>query len=341
MKKIAPAPDGVQMGKEPPVRAVRSRKRRKIGVIVLLVLVLLLAAGGGYLLFYTHVQPLSLPALPAHLTATDLGLASWQDYQHPLPASPLSNPNLPQTPQANPALALLEDAAGQALVRQGQLDRGLAYLRASAQADPNNLRYANDYRLALRDHGRYDEEESFFARQAQQVKTANTAISLALTYVDDMRSCPKPPDGLVCQAQDSSRSISVLDEVLAQHPYNIIARYARGLNHLYWPNLMGHLPKAQVDLQYAVALTHFSSTIGSVFTPLAYTALGDVFAKDGQLEQARNVWLNGKLVVSDTTLLDSRLAIPQNQLVNEESGPLRGLGVYVDTDLAVFWKSGR
>ena len=156
-----------------------------------------------------------------------------------------------------------------------------------------------------------------------------------------MRSCSAPPDGLVCQAQESSRSINILDTVLAAHPYNVVARFARGLNHLYWPSLMGHLPLAQVDLQYAVALGKLPSAMSSAFAPQAYMALGDVFAKDGQVEKARNVWLNGKAVVSDSSMLDSRLAIATNQLVNEENGPLRGLGVFVDTSLAIFWKTGR
>lgn len=319
----------------------RSRFLRRTTFVVLLVLVCLLIAAGGYLLFLPHVQPLALPTLPAKLTDSDIGLAGWHDYQLPLPTDPLNDPRLPATPQVSAPLALLEDAAGQELLHQGQLDRGLAYLRAAAQSAPDNLRYNNDYRVALRDHQRYADEESYFSQLAQHVKTANTTISLALTYVDEMRACPKPPDGLVCQAQDSSRSISLLDEVLAEHPYNIVARYARGLNHLYWPSLMGHLPKAQTDLQYAVVLTHPLSTISQAFTPLAYTALGDVFAKDGQVEKARNVWLNGKEIVSSPSLLDARLNIAQSQLFDAENTTIRGLGVYVDTDVAIFWQTGR
>jgi tetratricopeptide (TPR) repeat protein len=328
-------------GQTLPKRSPSGTRRRRALVIVLSVLALLVVAAGGYLVFRPQVQPLSLPALPAHLSADELGLANWQDYQRPLPTDPLSNPKLPRSPQVNTNLALLEDASGQVLIRQGQLGRGLAYLQAAAQAEPDNLRYANDYRIALRDHGRYGEEETFFSHQAQLVSTPNTAINLALVYVDEMRACPKPPDGLVCQALDSSRSIGVLDNILTRQPYNIIARYARGLNHLYWPSLMGHLPKAQADLQYAVALTRPLGSISSAFIPLAYAALGDVFAKDGQVDPARNIWLNGKSGVPSASILDSRLSIPHDQLVSEENGPLRGLGVYVDTDLSIFWKSGR
>ncbi len=324
-----------------PKRPPRPTRLRRAMLIVLSVLALLVVAAGGYLVFRPRVQPFALPSLPARLSVADLGLANWQDDQRPLAADPLSNPHLPRSPHVNTTLALLEDAAGQALIGQGRLERGLAYLQAAAQTEPDSLRYANDYRIALRDLGRYGEEETFFSRQAQLVRAPNTSISLALVYVDEMRSCPKPPDGLVCQAQDSFRSISLLDNMLIRQPYNIIARYARGLNHLYWPTLMGHLPRAQVDLQYAVVLARRLGSIGSAFLPLAYAALGDVFAKDGQINAARNIWLNGKSVAPGPSILDSRLAIPQDQLVNEENGPLRGLGVYVDTDLSIFWKSGR
>lgn len=317
-----------------------SSARRKL-LIVSIGVVLLIGIAGGYLLFQQRVQPLTLPHLPAHLSIDDLGLTNWQDYQHPLPTDPLSNTQLPTSPVIDPALAELEDAAGQSLIHQGILDRGLSYLRAAAQSIPDNLRYSNDYRLALRDHKLYTDEITFFSLQAQKVVTANTAISLALTYVDEMRSCPPPPDGLVCQAQNSSRSISELDKVLEQHPYNIIAHFARGLNHLYWPSLMGHLPRAETDLEYAVALTQVQGVIGNAFSIQAYVALGDVFAKGGQISQARNIWLNGKLANANATNLDQRLSIPNDQLVNAENNTLRGLGVYVDTNIAIFWQPGR
>jgi hypothetical protein len=146
--------------------------------------------------------------------------------------------------------------------------------------------------------------------------------------------------GLVCQAQDSYNSISILDKVLQANPYNIVARFARGLNHLYWPTLMEHLPKAQQDLQYAVALSKVQSKIGPDFVPQSYVALGDVFAKSGNTKEARNVWLNGLHATQNQTLLQQRLAIPQDQLQGQESQQLRGLGVYVDTDISIFWKKG-
>ncbi|HZO74542.1 MAG TPA: hypothetical protein VFB60_20225 [Ktedonobacteraceae bacterium] len=328
----------------PSIPSASSKRRSRLLLAVWLLLLmpmLLLLVSGVYLFLRPRVQALSLPRLPAHLTESDLGLANWHEYQQPLPPQPLSDPHLPATPQVDSSLALLEDAAGQALLTTGQVERGLAYLQAAAQSDPENLRYNNDYRVALRDHQRYTTEYTYFSQLAQHTHSPNVLIGLALTYVDQMRSCPTPPDGLVCQAQESSRSISILDTVLAAHPYNVVARFARGLNHLYWPNLMGHLPLAQVDLQYAVALSKLPSAMSSAFAPQAYMALGDVFAKDGQVEKARNVWLNGKAVVSDSSMLDSRLAIATNQLVNEENGPLRGLGVFVDTSLAIFWKTGR
>ncbi|HLZ55510.1 MAG TPA: hypothetical protein VKR06_01070 [Ktedonosporobacter sp.] len=324
-----------------PARPPRRRLRRTFILALLTLVVLLLVGLGGYLVLRPRVQPLSLPALPAHINEADLGLTGWQDYQRPLPPIALNSFDWLQPPTIDSQQALLEDAAGQALIGQGQLVHGLSYLRAAAQSSPDNLRYNDDYRLALRDHGQYAEEEAFFSQQAARIKTPNTAISLAMAYVDEMRACPRPPDGLVCQAQNSSRSIDVLNSVLAQHPYNIIARYGRGLNHLYWPSAMGHLPRAQDDLQYAIALLQPLGSISSTFPPLAYAALGDVFAKDGQVDAARNVWLSGKNALPNAALLDSRLNIALDQLVGEENGPLRGLGVYVDTKLAIFWQSGR
>ncbi len=290
----------------------------------------------------TQVAPLALPKLPANLSNSHIGLAYWQEYQQPLPSHPLNNSLLPTMPQATVGLALLEDAAGQALIKQGNLTRGLAYLKAAVLADPDNLRYGNDYRLALRDKQMYQDELTFFSALVNKSQTPNTTLEYALTYVDLMRSCPKPPDGLVCQAQDSYSSISILNGLLQKNPYNIIARYARGLNHLYWPTQMRHLPNAQEDLQYAVALSRFQAKISSTFAPQAYVALGDVFGKVGDIKGARNVWLNGLNTVStqEQTPLKQRLAIPQDQLTPMENQQLRGLGVYVNTDLSLFWMKG-
>lgn len=340
MKLLSKRPAELVTPPDPPSPR-RPRRRRRVLLIIASILVLVLLTGGGYLLFRPRVQPLALPALPASLSAADLGLDAWRDYQQPLPTNPLANAQLPSTPQVNPALALLEDAAGQALIRQGELEKGLSYLQAALQSDPHNLRYSNDYRLALRDHQRFSEELAYFTHVAAEDTSANALINQALAYVDLMRSCPRPPDGLVCQAQNSWNSINILSKVLATHPYNVIARFARGLNNLYWPSLMGHLPQAQTDLQYSVALTRPLSAITQAFTADAYIALGDVFAKDGKIDQARNVWLNGLQLVPASTLLQARLNIAQDQLVNQENGPLRGLGVYVDTGLALFWKTGR
>lgn len=319
------------------------RRRRKLWLIGASAGVLIvIGATVAYFLVSTRVTPLELPSLPAQVSASEFGLAQWQEYQQPLPAHPLENPSLPATPQPTPSLALLEDAAGQALIQQGDLSRGLSYLKAAAQADPDSLRLGNDYRLALRDHRLFQDEQTFFKTLAQKTPGVNTNIEFALTYVDLMRSCPKPPDGLVCQAQNSYSSISLLSDILQTHPYNLVARYARGLNHLYWPTLMGHLPKAQQDLQYAVALSHFQAAIGAAFAPQAYVALGDVFAKAGNISVARNAWRNGLNAVTsqEQGLLQQRLAIPQDQLQSMEDNQLRGLGVYVDTDLSLFWRKG-
>jgi len=324
--------------------SVPKRKRIRLWIVLTTIGLVLVATGSiiTYVLLTTQVTPLQLPKLPANLTVAQLGLASWQEYQQPLPANPLGNPSLPATPQATAGSAALEDAAGQALMAQGNLTRGLAYLQASVLAVPDNLRYSNDYRLALRDHKLYQNEQTFFATLSQKTPTPNTTIEYALSYVDMMRACPLPPDGLVCQAQNSYASINILNGVLQQNPYNIIARYARGLNHLYWPVLMRHLPFAQQDLQYAVALASFQRSISTVFLPDAYIALGDVFAKNGDIKEARNVWLNGLEVTptQDQALLHQRLAIPQDQLNAQENQQLRGLGVYVDTDLTIFWRKG-
>lgn len=320
--------------------SARQATRRKVPrwlLICLAVVGILLTVGGGYLVFLPRIQPLALPSLPDDLTLTDIGLQDWQQYRAALPADPLADPQLPAEPVIDLQFAALQHAAGLALIEKKQMEPGLAYLKAAVQSDPENLQYGNSYRLILREDKRYNDEETFFAELYQQYPVVNVGIGLALSYVDQMRSCPKPPDGLVCQAQYSSRSIDLLASLLADHPYNAIARYASGLNHLYWPTLMGHLPASQKDLEHVVALAPFLEESSPTFIDDAYTALGDVFAKGENTTTAQNVWRNGLQVVPDSELLQNRLAIPLDKLVSEMDGPIRGLGVYVETDLTLFW----
>jgi len=321
--------------------SVPARKKLKGWMIGSIVgVVILIGVSIAYVQINVHATPLSLPAIPANLSANQIGLDQWQVYQQPLLANPLHDPSLSATSQDAASLAPLQDAAGQAHLQKGDLASGLAYIKAAVLTDPNNLRYSNDYRVALRDHRLYQEELDFFSVLSQKKPTANSTVEFALAYVDMMRSCPKPPDGLVCQARYSYNSISVLDKVLQDNPYNIVARFARGLNHLYWPTLMGHLPKAQQDLQYVVALSKVQAKISPTFAPQGYIALGDVFAKSGAIKEARNVWLNGLNAVQEQNLLQQRLAIPQDQIQAQEDKQLRGLGTYVDTDISMFWRKG-
>lgn len=318
------------------VPAKRSRTRQRLLVILGIVVAIIVVAVASYFAFIPRVQPLTLPQIPANVSTADLGLENWQTYQKTI-ANPLQDPSLPAQPVVDQQLAAIQDAAGMALIKAGKLDQGLAYLKAAAEADPDNLRITNDYRLSLRDQKRYTDEEAFFSDLQKKHNTLNVSIHLALSYVDEMRSCPKPPDGLVCQAQFSTRSIDLLNTLLSQHEYNVIARYARGLNHLYWPRLMGHLAGSQADLQYSVALLPLLKGISTEFGDDAYTALGDVFGKDGKPDEAQNVWRNGIQVIPNSELLKSRLNIPHDQIEDQETGPIRGLGVYVETDIALFW----
>src|SRR5579884_897869 len=81
-------------------------KRWTIGVAI--ALLILGGAITAYILVNAQVTPLALPSVPANLTADQIGLANWQEYQQALPAHPLENSLLPATPQATPALAALE-----------------------------------------------------------------------------------------------------------------------------------------------------------------------------------------------------------------------------------------
>ena len=133
----------------------------------------------------------------------------------------------------------------------------VSHTKAAVQADPDNLRYSNYYQWRYATINSID-ESNFFSALSKQRSIANITIEVALSYVDMMRSCSTPPDGLVCQAQILQTALLAYWIKCSRIIHIILLPTMHGLYHLYWPTLMGHLPKAQVDLQYAVALSKVS-----------------------------------------------------------------------------------
>ena len=269
--------------------------------------VLLLMAVGGYWGFREWSAPYALPELPEGLTLADVGLdvsrerAVWRLWQRRRgEEDPQADPRLPAepTPTADPALAQLQFEAGWFLLQEAGDDpkvraRGLAYLQAAVRSDPTHLLYGNALRRAMQRLELYAEAPRWWEALAAEAAASageeapwQVRLQWALSYVDAMadRSLGEARIG-----QLSLQSIGVLDGILAEEPYNWVARYARGLNNLYWPLGMKRYAKALSDLEFAVALGEAVGANAAI-RALSWTAYGDARVKAGEVAQGMRIW---------------------------------------------------
>lgn len=137
-------------------------------------------------------------------------------------------------------------------------------------------------------------------------------------------------------------SVAELDAVLAQQPYHWLARYARGLNNLYWPVGFRRVDKALSDLGFALAIQQHVPDEKPGYFAFTYAAYGDALVKAGQIDAGVRVWQEGAQKYPDSALLLARVAAGREgaeSLVRAERGiedfarPRQGT-----TDLSLMWQ---
>jgi hypothetical protein len=65
--------------------------------------------------------------------------------------------------------------------------------------------------------------------------------------------------------------------------------------------------------------------------------VGDAYVKNGQPDEARKVWQEGRKLFPDDERLKERLAMEDNATLTAFVDKVRGLGIVIDTDLAILW----
>jgi hypothetical protein len=171
-----------------------------------------------------------------------------------------------------------------------------------------------------------------------------TQLQLGLSYVDFMLR----EGGRETKARLSSHSIEALTAAIDQKPYFVAARYARGLNYLYWPAIAGRLPLAVTDLKTCVALTKQLPwhPRAQIFAE-AYVALGDAYVKLSEMAIsfghrrdliaiAKYWWREGLIEYPDNGEMQSRLNLASEDLVAYVESA-RAIETYINTDLNLLW----
>jgi tetratricopeptide (TPR) repeat protein len=232
--------------------------------------------------------PSAAPAAPSSVAPRAAGAA-------PAPSSSTAAPV-----RSAPSPGAAFDAGRQSLAA-GELPAALEHMEAALAADPDNLRYASEYRHAVIRAGAYDRALDFFAKLvADHPGSAFAWLNYGYVYVDKM-----PSAGAITQvilANDALQQFTRSIELKASW----IALYTRGNSYLYWPKIFGRGPLAVADLERAVAIS--KSEPKRAYQAHAYAALGEAYWRTDQPERARATWEEGARLFPQDAVLKELLS---------------------------------
>lgn len=196
-------------------------------------------------------------------------------------------------------------------------DPAIQFLMAAVKDQPDNYEYSNTLRIKM---GEFSETESFIDFMKEVKDTPKARLQTALAYVDLLQN---PDLGTSVLGQKSSESIKILDQLIEENPYHVLARYARGLNNLYWPKGLLRSERAVQDLGFCLAIEQTYKGDNVVLWPLIYAAYGDALVKDGDVAAGMKAWKDGAAKYPNSEELKKRSQITESEalaLVRKERG---------------------
>jgi tetratricopeptide (TPR) repeat protein len=219
-------------------------------------------------------------------------------------------------------------------------DRALANLEHALAADPDNLRYGNEYRQAIllrarSVHGQegkvqdFDRELKFFDELVARTPSAPFAyLNYGFAYVDKI-----PCAGAITQVILANTALSYFTKSL-ELKTTWIGLYSRGASYLFWPAIFGRAKLGVADLQKALELQE--SGPKQRYHVRTWIALGDGYWKMSDPEKARSTWIAGLREFPSNPALTERLAKQDDDLkalIDDAFDPNKR----VDTDLKELW----
>jgi tetratricopeptide (TPR) repeat protein len=177
----------------------------------------------------------------------------------------------------------------------------LPQLEAAVAADPENLRAASDYRMAVIKAGEYDRALKFFEKLvADHPQAANAWLNYGFAYVDKI-----PAAGSITQVILANNALTQFSKSIELRE-SWLALYTRGNSYLYWPKVFGRAPLGVADLEKAVDIARKEETKKRVYAR-SFAALGDGYWKTDQLDKAKAVWQEGLKLFPGEPQLQARL----------------------------------
>lgn len=220
---------------------------------------------------------------------------------------------------------------GMSALGANDLPNALQSLEAAVSGDPDNLRYANDYRQVIIRSKQFDRALDFFKKLADQnPKAANLHLNYGFAFVDKI-----PAAGSITQVILANNALTEFTKSVELKP-SWIAFYTRGESYLFWPKIFNRAPAGVADLKKAMEIQ--SSEPKHSYYVKTYVALGDGYWKTDQLEKARAIWQEGLKLFPESEQLKKRLDLQGDELKKTiETGfdPAHR----VDTDLKELWSN--
>ncbi|MGH8070360.1 MAG: tetratricopeptide repeat protein [Candidatus Entotheonellia bacterium] len=235
------------------------------------------------------------------------------------------------TAEAQEAESLFQEAVQAA--QGNNYEASLASFEAALKADPNNLRYGNEYRLTVVTINRvktYDRCIAFFKQLvADDPKASNAWMNLGYAYVDKI-----PAEGAITQVLLANTALGYFSAALDVEE-SWLGRYTRGNSYLYWPAIFGRTRSAIADLEKAIELSQQMDKRG--YHVRAYIGLGEAYWRLNDLEKARQIWREALQLFPDDKALPVLLEQDDkalNAFLTAHFEP----GKRVDTNVSATWE---
>lgn len=216
-------------------------------------------------------------------------------------------------------------------VAAGNHAAALPLFETALNADPDDLKSANEYRRAVIHTGDYDRSIAFFEKlTAAHPLAAYAWLNFGYAYVDKI-----PTAGSISQVILANTALTNFSKSI-ELKKTWIALFTRGNSYLYWPKIFGRAPLGVADLEQAVAISRKEPKQRPVYAR-AWIALGDGYWKTEQPEKARSTWREGLELFPNNPELKARLARDGDDLekyIYDQLDP----GKRVDTNLAPLWE---
>jgi tetratricopeptide (TPR) repeat protein len=205
----------------------------------------------------------------------------------------------------------------------------LRYLELAITDDPENVRYASEYRQAAIRAKEFDRSLQFFQKAvAEHPNSANLYLNFGFAYVDKI-----PAAGSITQVILANNAQTQFSKAIELQP-NWIGYYTRGASYLFWPKVFNRAALGVADLQKAMAIQKKGPRHS--YYVRTYIALGDGYWKTDDLEKARATWKQGLKEFPGNEQLKTRLSQQGDQLkatIEDQFDPNKR----VNTDLSELW----